>query len=440
MRYIFERINKDITAKITAALLAVLLWFIVLNINDPYKDKKLYVELEVRNEYSLMEKNLFLANKNYKKTVEIIVRGRESAVDNISPSDFDVILDFSKVKSVNDKSISLDGPYYTKNDKQITLIGMNPRDISIELENIVRRDLAVDVELKGAPKESYKVLKVSTEPEYVTIQDKESLVNTIDQVKALVDISNIDRDKKIIKQTCSAYNKNGEEIASLSNQFTVDVFLEVGKEVAIVPTIKGNPANDHIYTEINTNMEKVILTGPIEVLTNISELNTEQIQIEGINETKEYTVPIKLPEGVKLFNMENEVVVTVHIEKLQEKEIEIENEDINIENIDFTDSLEYEILTLQSKLIIKGRRIHLDNVSMSSLTPHIDVKGLQEGTHTLQLKIASHPEVEFIQVPSVEVKVFKTEVKESEKPMKDTPIEDKSENNEESKDTPVENN
>ena len=198
--------------------------------------------------------NLFLANKNYRKTVEVIVRKRKR-VNNISPSDFDVVLDFSKVKSVNDKTISLDGPYYTKNDKQITLIGMNPKDISIELENIIRKDLSVDVELKGAPKQSYKVIRVSTEPEYVSIQDKESLVNTIDQVKAIVDVSNIDRDKKIIKQPCSVYNENGEEIASLSNRFTVDVFGN-RKEVAIVPEINGNPADDHVYTEINTNIEK----------------------------------------------------------------------------------------------------------------------------------------------------------------------------------------
>ena len=112
--------------------------------------------------------------------------------------------------------------------------------------------------------------------------------------------------------------------------------------------------------------------------------------------------------------MESEVVVTVYIEKLQEKEIEIKNEDIDIENINFMDSLEYEILTPQSKFIIKGRQVYLDNINISSLTPHIDVNGLQEGTHTLQLKMASHPQVEFIQVPNVEVKVFKTEVKESQ--------------------------
>lgn len=445
MRYALERINKDITTKITSALLAVLLWFIVLNINDPYIDKKLYIELEVRNEYNLIDKNLYLANKNYRRTVEITVRGRENAVNTISPSDIDVILDFSKVKSVNDKTISIAGPYYTKNDKQITLIGMNPSEISIELENIVRKDLAVDVELKGIPKQSYKVIRVNTEPEYVTIQDKESLISTINQVKALVDISNIDRDKKVIKQPYSVYNKSGEEIASLSNQFTIDVFLEIGKEVPIVPVIKGNPANGYIYTGFKSSIEKAIITGPIEVLSGINELNTEQIQIEDINETKEYLVPIKLSEGVKLFNMENEITIIPQIEQLQEKEIEIRKEDINIENTDYTNSLSYEILTQQSKFVIKGRQVHLNNINISSLTPHVDVKGLQEGTHMLQLKVASFPEVELIQIPVVEVKVFKAEVKDAEKSVENTSggdfesKEDNKENEGKSEDIPVEN-
>lgn len=433
MRYVLERINEDITTKLSAALIAILLWFIVLNINNPYTDKKFYVELEVRNEYSLIEKNLFLVNKNYRRTVEITVRGRENAVNSISPSDFDVILDFSKVKSVNDKKISIDGPYYTKNDKQITLIGVNPEEISIELENVVKKDLAVEVEFKGTPKQSYKVIRVSTEPEYITIQDKESLVNAVNKVKALVDISNIDRDKKIIKQSCSAYNKNSEEVPSLSNQFTVDVFIEVGKEVAIIPKINGNPANGYVFTESNANIEKALITGPIEVLANINELDTEQIQIEGINTTKEYKVPIKLPEGVKLFNIENEVTVNVQIEKLQEKEIEIRKEDIDIENLDLSDLLDYEILTQQAKLVLKGRQIYLNSIGVGSLTPHIDVKGLQEGTHMLQLKVSSHPEVELIQVPEVEVKVFKVEVKDVVEPSGINKEEDNGEDEEKSK-------
>lgn len=424
MRYIFERFNKDLTTKITALLLGILLWFIVLNINDPYIEKKFYVELEVKNEYNLAQKNLYLVNKNYRKTVEISVRGRENATNNISPSDFDVVLDFSKIKSVYDSSIKLDGPYYTKNDKQVTLIGMSPEEIPVELENIARQDFVIEVELKGIPKKSYKVLKVSTEPEYITIQDRESLITTIKGVKALVDINNIDRDKKIIRQTCFAYDENGEEISSLGNQFTIDVFLEVGKEIGIVPIISGEPAEEHIFTGFHASEETAIIKGPIEILENLNELNTEQIKIDGLNENRGYTTSIKLPENVKLYNMENEIVVDIVIEKLQEKEFVINSRDIEIENIDYMDTLEYEILTEESKLLIKGRSIYLNSVSISSLTPHVDVKDLKEGTHILKLITAPLPELEIIEIPNIEIRIFKTETQETSTPVSNTEEDD----------------
>ena len=40
--------------------------------------------------------------------------GKRDIVDSINPADFSAVLDFSKVKSVNDKSIDIDGPYYAK--------------------------------------------------------------------------------------------------------------------------------------------------------------------------------------------------------------------------------------------------------------------------------------------------------------------------------------
>ena len=210
VRYLFKIIKKDLPIKLTAVLLAILLWFIVLNINNPYKEKSAFVELDVKNENVLLEKNIYLVNKNYRKTVEVIVRGRQDIVDSINPADFSAVLDFSKVKSVNDKSIDIDGPYYAKNDKQITVVGMNPKTIALELENIAKADYVVNLELKGTPKASYKVISAKTEPEVVTIQDRESIVNTINEVKALVDVSNIDRDRKVINNR-APYNESGRK-------------------------------------------------------------------------------------------------------------------------------------------------------------------------------------------------------------------------------------
>lgn len=430
-RYILEKLNKDITLKLAAAFSAILLWFIVLNINDPYIDKTLYIELDVKNENILMEKNLYLVNRNYRKSIEVIIRGRKSAVNNVSSADFEATLDFSKVKSVNDKLISIDGPYYLKNDKLITITGVNPKSIAIELENLVKSDFPINVEFKGVPKTQYKVIAVRTEPEFVTIQDRESLVNIVGQVKALVDINGIDKDKKVIKQPCVVYNKDGEEIVSLSNSFTVDIYLEVGKEVPLVPVIEGEPAKDYVYTGYSLKNEKVTVKGSYETLAELNELKTAVININGINQSKSYAVPVNIPEGVQIIGGKNEFNVDVYVEKLMEKELVIKKEDIDIVNANRDNQFKYDILTEEASLVIKGRQQYLNEMTVSRLEPYVDVNGLGEGTYELKLQFITYANVESVNIPKIEVKISTVETEqESNSENTSAAEESRSENNE----------
>jgi len=406
-------INKDITIKIISGFLGIMLWFVVLNINDPYSERKIYVELEVRNENVLQERNLYLTNKNYRRTVEVLVRGRQSTLNTLSGADFEAVLDFSKVDSVNDKSIPIEGPYYLRNDKQIEITGMVPNEIPIQLENISSKELPVKLELKGVPKTSYKLIRTSIEPEYISISDRESIISEISEIRVIADINNIDRDKKLINQYCVVYDNNNKEITALSNKFTVNISVEVGREVNVEPNISGEPAKDHIMTGWKVNTPKVTITGPYDTISNITSLSTSPINIDGITATQDFKTSLNLPEGVKLINMENEVTVTVEVESMEEREITISKQFINIENAQYQtgipgandEYLRYEILTDSCKVILKGRRIDLNMVNQSILTPHIDVGGLTEGTHSVQLKVTVNPNLQIVELPHIEVRI-----------------------------------
>jgi len=390
-----------------------MLWFVVLNINDPYTERKIYVELEVRNENVLQERNLYLTNRNFRRTVEVLVRGRESTLNTLSGADFEAILDFKKVSSVNDKSVTIDGPYYLRNDKQIEIAGMVPKEIPIQLENISSIELPVKLELKGVPKTSYKVIRTAIEPEYISISDRESIINEVSEIRVIADINNIDRDKKLVNQYCVVYDKENKEITALSNKFTVNISVEVGREVNVEPSVSGEPAGDHVLTGRKVNISKVVITGPYDTISNITSVSTNPINIDGITSTQDFKTSLNLPEGVKLFNMENEVTVTVEVESLEEREITINKQFINIENAWYQVGLpgyngkflQYEILTESCKVVLKGRRADLNMVNQSILTPHIDVGRLDEGIHNVQLKISVNPSIQIVELPFVEVKV-----------------------------------
>ena len=109
-----EFLKKDLTIKIFSIIFAIFLWFVI----NPVKTNYYTVPLTIINEESLRAKGLVLNSKAYpEKYVTISVRDRVDVLDRIKDTDFEVTLDLSKVKSVDDKIISLDPPVYLGREK-----------------------------------------------------------------------------------------------------------------------------------------------------------------------------------------------------------------------------------------------------------------------------------------------------------------------------------
>jgi len=393
-----ELLKKDISIKAVSILLAVLFWLYVLNVDNPYVLRRISIPLKIENESALQEKGLVLKNK-INPTVDITVRGREEIVNNLSSNDFVAVLDFSKIKSDSDKYLRVEGPYH--NIKDIAIPVVSPRVINLELEKISKNSFPVEVKLEGNLKENYKILNFTVTPEYVTFEDVESLIKNVASVRSVVDINGLDRDidRKI---ECKVYSKDGKEITSLSKNLTVNLKLEVAKEVPITLVVNGRPAEDYVETLRTVTPQKALIKGTPEVLARVSELKTEPVDINDIRQSLSTNAKLNLPEGVVLVDMPREVAVNVGIEKLVNREINIAREDIAVLNAGL---MNWEIRTENVVITVKGRQIDVDSLGISSLRPTVDVQGLEEGTHTVPLKINLPSSCKLIGEYQVEVRI-----------------------------------
>lgn len=398
-----DLLKKDIVIKIVSVLLAILLWLYVLNIDNPYKNKPLTIPIKVENINTLQEKGLALKNDNFTRNVEVIIRGREEVLNKISPGDFQAILDFSKVKSVDDKTLKIDFIY---DIDDITITVMIPRSVNIELEKIEKKAFPLQVELTGQPKENYKIINMTQVPESVTLEDVESVINQVASVKSFIDISNLD-DDKTVKQECKVYDKNGKEITKLSKNLSVEVKLEVAKEVPVNLVVTGKPAQDYLEGEKKISPEKVLIAGPKEIVSGIAGLKTEPVSIENSRENVSTKTAISLPEGVRLVNSPKEVLVNITIESLVNKSFTIAKDDIAILNFSDEELLDFEIVTESVEITLKGKQADLQNISAARMKPSIDVGGLEEGTHSVPLNIELPAGVRLLEKRNIEVKITK---------------------------------
>jgi len=403
---VIEIIRKDIALKVISVFSAILLWLVVLNRDNPYDSKTVFVPIREINKETLEEKKLYLKNyDDLPRSVEINYRGRREVAVNVLPADFSVVLDYSKIKSAEDKTIRLNEPYLV-NPKDIAIIGYNPHFVRIELENIVEREFPIDVVLQGEPEAGYRVVGVSQNPKSVVFKERESLINTVSSVKANLDIKGLNKNLET-KLECKAYNKKGEEIAQLSKNVFADIKIEMGKVVPVIPDVRGKPHQDYVDTGISVSPAQAVITGNPDVIAGIKELTTEPIDIENIRESLNTKGLVKLPDGVRLAGMQNEFAVSVGIEQLQKKEYIIPRESISIKNTVDDGSLHYEVKTENVTVVLKGRQGDLDSISLNSLKPSIDVRGLDEGAHSVALNIVLPPSIKLDNEKSIEVKISK---------------------------------
>lgn len=403
-----ELFKKDIFIKIASVLFAILLWLTVLNKNNPFiTSTPIRVRVEFINESSLTEKGLVLMNKDrLRNYVEIFVRGRQEDISRINQDDFTVVADFSKVKSENDTALEIEKPDFDLKDVYISDI--TPRHISIEIEKVIKKTFPVQLVSNITLKEGYRIINERITPETIDIENVQSKVEAVDSVKVLVDIKNLDKNT-VMKKECLVYNKDGNEILSLSKKDSVEVEIEVAREVPIIPVIKGKPAADYVVVGTKISTEKALITGSPEKLAKANELKLETLDIQNINNDVNVLKPIILPDGITLIDTPTEVEVNVIVEQLIKKEFTISKEEITLLNAETGQPLIFEIKTDNIKVSVKGKQADFSSLNKNVFNPTIDVAGLDEGTHKLPVKIFLPAAFSQVGEAHVEIKISKIE-------------------------------
>ena len=398
--------KKDITIKVISVLIAIVLWLIVSNSTNPFNTTTFKdIPIKFENE-SYLDQNGYIIKNKYKTNIDVTVRGRQEAIDKVRTSDFEASLDFSQIKSINQKTLKITGPFCSQ--KGVTIVATNPPAIDVQLARNKNGTFPVELKSNVTMKPGYVLINTTMTPDSQSFLAEESIIDSVDTIKANLDISNLDRDTT---QTvvCKVYNKQGNEIPSLSTGLKVSVTLQVAKEVPVSLVTRGRLATDYVETLRVIDPVKVLLSGPADALSKLGDIKTEQVDIDKINSNFTTTAPLVVPEGMKLVNSPKDITVNISVEKLVVREIELSSDDISILNGINDGTMNYEIKTEKLTVKIKGRQPDVDALKLYDLKPAVDVSGLTEGTHNLPLNINLPSQLKLMNQGVVEVKVAKAE-------------------------------
>lgn len=377
-----DLLRKDITIKILSILIAVVLWYNVLDKNTtPLETTNINISLTVLNENSLTDKGMGLKDWNFQRNIQLTIKGRKDKINSLGKNDFQAQIDLANIKNTGNNEIPVE---IVTNKSDITIDGVSPRKIKLNIENIVEKTFPIEVKPVGSLANNYEIIKTSVVPDTVSVKDFESVIKSISSVRAVVDVNNLNRDMNV-EQFCKLYNEKNEEITSQQKDITAIVKIEVAKEVNVVTDITGTPAKNYIYTENKVVPGTVLVSGQPEILNAIDELKTETVDLKNLKASTELKKALVVPAGLKVVRSPNEVSVSVTIEQLEIKSLTVAKEDIEISANAADDTLNYEIQTQSITISLKGKANELKNINIDSIKPKINVADLAEGTHKLPL-------------------------------------------------------
>ena len=400
-----ELLKRDSTIRIISILFAVFLWFFVLDSTNPNISADLNIPLRIENEDVLKEKDIVIKNANFPRTVTVSLKGRQDKVSRINSAEIEAVVDLDKVSDVNTSFLYVEVYGIPRG---VSFESVTPRVVNLELEKIGENPFPVEVVTTGEPKDKYKVIGVSVSPQTVSIEATDTVINSIGQVKAFADITGI-KSESTLNLMCKVYDRDGNEMLEFDNKFPVEVKVEVGKEVSIIPVVKGKPMKDFVDGVQKASPSKALISGHSTVIDEIDSLKTEAIDIENLSESVTKMTNIVVPAGVTLVNTQKTVYVSVAIEPLAVKNFNFAPEDIGIENKLTDPDIDYKITNEAISVNIRGTAEELDKIVRSGLRPSVDVRGLGEGTYRRPLKVVLPGTVQLLEEVEVEIVIKKND-------------------------------
>lgn len=322
--------------KVLSIFFAIILWIVVMNISDAIITKQIDdIPVEQLNGDVLEELDQ-IYDVSSGDTIDIIVKGRRSIVSNLSASDFKATADLSTMSITNSVQIYVAPKDSTLTD-ELTITYLD-NTMKLNLEDKVTVQFPVKVKTSGVPHDDYAVGTTTTSPNIITIEGPKSSVDKITEVVATV---SVDGAKKSVTATSQIqlYDAYGELITNdrltISND-VVDAKVDIlpVKTVDVIVDVTGEPEAGYGVSQIIYQPQTIKIAGVYTDIQNINTIRVDDIHISGIKEDLQTTIDLNdyLEGNVIIAETDPNVVITVDIEKLEEKTFTPTDKQVTLSN------------------------------------------------------------------------------------------------------------
>ncbi len=206
----------------------------------------------------------------------------------------------------------------------VLFTSVEPKTVNVTLEELQEIIVPVNYNIIAQAPAGYQLKDLLTEPEHCLVKGDQEQALRVASVVCQVDLSH-SKSINTFELRVRAHDKDGnpvdsglEIIPAVVKVIAVVDEIKAYKEVPIMVFSEGQPAAGYQLKNIRLDTSSVQIVGSSLAVETVKEINTGKIDINEVAQSFSLKVELQAPEGIKLYP--SQVMAEVEIEKIVEDE------------------------------------------------------------------------------------------------------------------------
>ena len=383
--------------KLGALVFAFILWSFMIASTNPYMSKTFTdIPVTYTGADELKQNNLTttVPLPELLKTAEVTASARTNALQYLNENMLQVDVDLSNIKTAGEYTLKVEG-HTTLRESNVSRV--NPSSITITVEEIVSKDVPVEVQFTGDEKDWLYYGEPVLSETSVTVTGAQSNVEKVAKAVCEVDIGELTESTKASYKV-TYVNDKGEEVGNNLFSGVPSVIIEMPvypqKSVPIDTEAIQNQATGlaegYKITGVSVEPASINIAGRLEDLEAVNSATLEPISLDNASGDMIVEASVKLPDGV-VAAVPSKVQVQLTIAQPEEQKT---YSAVKLTYKNLADGLTAKIEPANIDVDVSGTQEAFQTFSASKLKPFVDLSGLMKGVHeNVPVKFENEPDL-----------------------------------------------
>lgn len=420
-----NKLLNNLGLKLASLVLAFVIWFLIVQINDPKDYETFYnVPVKLTNTDLLEQEGKVYEVLDNTDEVRVTVYAPRSIIKQLRTSDIIAEADMSKLTDINTIAIT----YRTQNAEVTSFTGDHDV-VRLSVENKKKKWIRLVGNTVGEVADGYIVSNVYLDQTNIEISGPESVVSLVDHAGVDINVtgSTTNLSANIDIELYDAEGNSMDQKNIIKNVDSAHMTVEVlaTKDVPVKVAYTGEPAEGYLDTGVvESSISMVKIAGTTSALANVSSITipAERMDItdKSANMVEVMNLKEYLPDNVRFADkgFDGVVTVTAYIEPIIERKLEIPATNITVINIPEGFEAEMPIDIETYDLEVSGLNEFVRPLQQNLMTGSIDIAGwmveqemeeLRPGVYSMPVNFGLSPNITVDTPVEVSVRILVAE-------------------------------